>query len=63
MAFGEYVATILVESMELLKHGADRAAVEGIVDTGYQVAHLVSGAFPPPFQIFPGPAGFPDKAA
>ena len=60
MAFGEYVQAILTEAMELLdEFGADQANVAELVDTGFQVAYLVSGAFAPAFQVFQGPAGFP----
>lgn len=62
MAFGEYVSVILTEAMELLdEFGADQANVAELVDTGMQVAHLVSGAFAPAFQVFQGPAGFPEE--
>lgn len=63
MAFGEYVWKILEEACELLEFGANLAGEEGIeplVETGLEVAYLVSGAFPPAEQIFHGPAGLPD---
>lgn len=64
MAFGEYVWTILEEATELLEFGADLAGeqgVEGLVETGFEVAYLASGAFPMAAQIFRGPAGLPDE--
>lgn len=63
MAFGEYVGTIMAEAMELLEYCADQANepnVLSLVETGHQVADLVAGAFPPAWQVFHGPAGFPD---
>ncbi len=60
MAFGEYVWAIMNEAMELLdEFGADQAGAEAQVETGFEVAHLVAGAFTPAFQVFGGPAGFP----
>lgn len=66
MAFGEYVGTIMAEAMELLEYCADQANepnVLSLVETGHQVADLVAGAFPPAWQVFHGPAGFPDGTA
>lgn len=61
MAFGAYVEAVMCEAMELLdEFGADQSGVEALVETGYEVAHLVAGAFPPAFQVFRGPAGMPD---
>ena len=60
MAFGEYVGAIMNEAMELLdEFGADQAAAAAQVETGFEVAHLVAGAFTPAFQVFHGPASFP----
>lgn len=60
MAFGEYVSAIMTEAVELLdEFGADQANLEEQVETGFQVADLVSGAFAPAFRVFHGPAGFP----
>ncbi|MDJ0424216.1 hypothetical protein QNA14_16970, partial [Dietzia kunjamensis] len=63
MAFGEYVSTIMAEAMELLSSCSDPADVDEIVETGYQVADLIAGAFPPAWQMFQGPTGFPGEAA
>lgn len=63
MAFGEYVGTIMAEAMELLEYCADQSNepnLLSLVETGHQVADLVAGAFPPAWQVFHGPAGFPD---
>lgn len=62
MAFGEYVGTLMNEAMELLdEFGADQPAAPAQVETGLDVARLVSGAFTPAFQVFHGPAGFPEE--
>ncbi|RBA36842.1 hypothetical protein DQ226_08650 [Dietzia maris] len=63
MAFGEYVSTIMAEAMELLSSCSDPEDVDEIVETGHQVADLIAGAFPPAWQMFQGPAGFPGEAA
>lgn len=65
MAFGEYVWTIMTEAMELLEIWADQADqphLAAMADEGRQVADLVAGAFPPVWQVFQGPAGFPQGA-
>lgn len=66
MAFGEYVSTILTEAMELLESAANLAGadeMDEMIETGHQVADLISGAFPPAWKVFQGPAGFPGSAA
>ena len=63
MAFGEYVSIIMVEAMELLDHCADQhgwAGLTAVINTGFEVSHLLAGAFPAAWQVFSGPAGFPD---
>lgn len=65
MAYGEYVFTIMDEAMELLELRAGQAgesALSSLVDTGHEVANLVSGAYPAPWQVFGGPAGLTDAA-
>ena len=62
MAFGEYVAIIMSEAMALLESIAEQTGLKNtaaLTDTGYEVADLVVGAFPPAWQAFPGPAGLP----
>ncbi|WP_010539831.1 hypothetical protein [Dietzia alimentaria] len=62
MAFGEYVGAIMNEAMELLdEFGADQSGAEAQVETGFEVSHLVSGAFTQALQVFEGPAGFPTE--
>lgn len=66
MAFGEYVSMIMIEAMELLERSGVRnggAGPAAVVDTGFQVAHLIAGAFPPAWQVFRGPADFPGDVA
>lgn len=65
MAFGEFVWKILEEATELLEFWANQAGegkIEALLETGIEVAFLVSGAFPPSEEIFKGPAGLPDGA-
>lgn len=62
MAFGEYVWTVMDQAMELLEFAAQRASepdLGTLAHTGREAAELIAGAFPPAWQLFHGPAGFP----
>lgn len=49
-----------MELLELCAGHAGQASLAKMIDTGHQVADLIAGAFPPAWQVFQGPAGFPD---